>query len=327
MPTNELVEKIVDSITKEFGKGSIMTLSRLPDSGVEQWISTGSALLNNAIGRPGLPIGRLSSICGKPAAGKTTMATHVLIETQKAGGIAVLLDTEAAFAPDRAMRMGIDKDSLIIMQPDHCEDCFLKISKILDITKTDKTNRFVTIVWDSVSGTPTRAEVDADDDATRSEIASHARLFSLHLRKICKKIQTCNVCLVLINQMKENPMVMWGSATSFLAEKPIRFHSTVIIDVTQRGKTDDGIITHARISKNKVAPPYKECDIDVTFDHGYDTKRQLFEAAVQAGLVEVSGGGWYKAEGVSKSFFQKDFERILEEFPELNTKVLALVGA
>jgi len=313
---SELVDRLVASITKAYGKGSAMFLGSLPDSDTSDWVSSGSAAIDNAIGRPGFPCGKLSSINGYPGAGKTTIVTHVLAECQKRGGVAMLLDTEYSFDPERAARIGVDSDKLILCQPPCMEEAF----GIIDISLDEliKEDRLGVIAWDTVSVTLTKAQIELPRDAQATQaVATQARCVSFHLGKIVRKLAKSRCALIFVNQLKQNVGVTWGSGDAYIAERPIGYHSHVILRIHKKSNLQKsgevyGITSGIRVVKNKVAPPFKKCEVDIVFTDGIDDSRSLIEAGVSAGLIRALGGGWYELHLEGQEGFRMRRSELLE---------------
>jgi recombination protein RecA len=335
MPSNaSAVDAIIKSLTKDYGSGAAFKLNELPNDGIEEWIPTGSSLLNAAIGKPGIPIGRITTINGKPAAGKTTMVTHALAEVQKMGGIGVLIDTERTYAPDRAKRIGVDGAALIMLGPDK-DEAGLSVEGVLDRISTmiDKSVEYdvpTLIAWDSIAATPTKDELALDDDATRGQVASHARIIALHFRKIVGKLRKSRAAVLLVNQIKDKlDTHSYGPSSTYIAEKPIRYHSSLILQVVCIGTVKEhgekaGITSKIKVEKTNFSFPFKVAEVDIMPENGYSESRQLLQLAVKLGLVS-SSGAWYTLD--DKKFQRKDWDDLLKANPTLNDSLMKGLGS
>lgn len=314
----DFIKGVVDSLVKVYGKGSAMILSQAPDSDVRDFISTQSDVVDKAIGKPGIPVGRLTTIVGNVGSGKTTLATHMLAETQRRGGVGVLIDTEYAFDLDRAVRIGVNPDTLIVMQPGHVQAVLSQIESLVNAVRSSQKDILTTIVFDSVAGTPTKEEMEEDIEESKS-FAGHARLLSKGLRKIIPLIAHEKIALIFVNQQKQMIGVQYGNPNTMIAERPVGYHSTLILDIHRTGyvKYRDeikGIECRVKVTKNKLAPPFREAKIDILFDTGIDEFGALLAQAVELALVKFSRG-WYEIE--EEKFRATQWREILQKYPEL----------
>ena len=227
-----------------------------------------------------------------------------------------MMDTEHTYDPERARRIGVDNANILFYQDLNLEEAFSVVTRICNVAIMEESPQQVTVVLDSHSSTPTKAEVEMAEDATRAEIASSAKVTSLHLRRLVGMLPRARVALVLLCQIKDAPMA-WGAGESFLAENPIRYHSSLILRtaLTKTLEGGAGIRTKMKVKKNKVAPPFKECEIEIGID-GIDETTALLEIAVKMELVEVKGGGWYVYKG--EKFKKREWREICEKNPELS---------
>jgi len=319
---SKLREDIIEAVDKEFGKGTTQSLSSLWEVNAREWVSTGSLLINGVIHRPGIAVGGLTAIIGKPASGKSTLAQHLICETQRAGGLVILMDTEHCYDPPRAERIGVKNEDVLFYQDLCLEEAFSLIYRVADIGIKNKSPQQITIVLDSHSGTPTKAEVKADEDASRSEMGSSARVTSLHLRRMIGSglLVKARIALVFVCQLKDN-IGGWGAPTTFMAEKPITYHALTILQCARRGvlSSTDGIKTKVKVVKNKVGPPFAECEVEVLNDTGIDEASALLAASVELGILTVKGGGYYVLH--DRTFRRKEWRGILEQSPELKMKL------
>lgn len=290
----------------------------------KRFISTQHPLIDMTIGHPGIPCGRVCSFFGHSSTGKTTICYHILAETQRLGGVAILIDAEYALDPDRAAAIGIDCASLIVLEPDTLDECITYIEEVVKYVREEDPDCLVTIVLDSVAGISTQAE---EDD--KGGIGGHARVMSRGLRRITKKISNLDIALVIVNQYKDKIDAMaFAEKTAMIAEKPIRFHSTIGMEVAQVTKIPDpktkeiiGITSRARNKKNKIAAPFREATFEVSFANpgGINIIEGFFQLGLQTGVIVKKGSRYaLDIEGKeSKTFYQKEFTRVLRDNPDL----------
>jgi len=316
----KLVQSIVQNFNKEFGPGASCTLDSSEQVEVSGWISTGCSLLDAAIGKPGIPLGRITSVSGKPSVGKTTVVNHLLAQAQVIGGVAVLFDTEFSYDVDRARRIGVQSD-LIVSQPGTIEACFQRAISLINYVRSAKVNVPILIAWDTVSATPTEAEVKGGDDLAKLgksmgdpyPMGSHAKAISAGLRKLVSVLSKQRVAIVLVNQFKED-IGAWSYGDTHLGWRPIRFHSSLCLDVSlggprvEEGGRPVGITTKVRVAKNKVAPPFREAVFPIMFEDGIDEVGSILDAAIEAKIVTVKGGGYLDWE--KKTFRRKEWKGI-----------------
>jgi recombination protein RecA len=312
------IQAVVGAVTKKYGSLAASTMGdREIDSAIKDWVSTQCAMLDIAIsGGKGIPVGRISLIRGRESAGKTALATHILAETQRRGGIAVLLDTEYSYDPSWARTLGIDLPKLIVGQPDTMEEAWGQMFEMINLIRTTHKDRLVTVVWDSVASSPPEAELKGEvGDAT---YGLPAKLVSQGMRNAVKRIAAQKICLVFVNQVRENVGVTFGPTTTMIAEHPLMFHSSVVIDLTrtdiltnEKTKEPWAIKVRAKVLKNKVAPPFREAEFLIRFDMGIDKLESLLKAGVKLGIIQVAGA-YYKI-GISPGFLAKDAKAKLAE--------------
>lgn len=327
------IKAVVGAVTKKYGALAASTMGdREVDSAIKDWISTQCTMLDLAIsGGRGIPVGRISLIKGRESAGKTALATHILAETQRRGGIAVLLDTEYSYDPDRARALGIDLPKLIVGQPDTMEEAWGQMFEMINLIRTTHKDRLVTIVWDSVASSPPEAELKGEVGAATYGLP--AKLVSQGMRNAVKRIASQRICLVFVNQIRDNVGVTFGPSTTMLAEHPLMFHSSVVIDLArtdvltnEKSKEPYAIKVRAKVTKNKVAPPFREAEFLIRFDIGIDRYESLLKAAVKLGIIQIAGA-YYKV-GNSPGFLAKDAEAKLKELKiDLPKMVMEAVSA
>jgi len=308
-------ERASDTIARvlqdRYGVGVATTRGSERESLVSDWISTQSFPLDLAIGRPGVPCGRLTLVQGKEGSGKTTVVTHIMAECQRRGGLTVYLDAEYAFDSERAARMGLyDEDTMpedsdmlpiVIVHPEHVEGVLETVEAIINSVREDDEDILTTIVWDSVAGTPTKDELEGSFEDVAPGI--HARRISKGLRKLVKLVAHERIALVFVNQTKEviGNFGFGGPQTTSMAAKPLGFHATVRIETVQTGTVgkknqSSGIVCKAKVTKNKVAPPFREAELIIDYNYGIDDEASRLMMARELGIIKKRGG-WLEYEG------------------------------
>jgi recombination protein RecA len=310
------VEAALANIEKKFGKGSIMRLGEREVADVQS-ISTTSISLDAAIGVGGVPRGRIIEIYGPEASGKTTLALHIVAEAQKAGGVAAYIDAEHATDAEYAGKLGVNVDDLLISQPDSGEQA-LEICEALV-----RSNGVDVIVIDSVAALVPRAELDGEMGDSLPGL--QARLMSQALRKLTAIVGQTNTCLIFINQIREKIGVMFGSPETTTGGRALKFYSSVRLDIRRIGAIKDGDRfvgnrTKVKIVKNKVAPPFKECEFDIMYGEGISREGDVLDLAVKEGIVEKSGA-WFSYGGERLGQGRENSKNALRENPELLQRV------
>ena len=288
----EALEDALKSIEKIYGKGSVMKLGDRPTVDVDS-IPTGSLLLDNALGIGGYPKGRIIEIFGPESSGKTTLALHAIAEAQAKGGRAAFVDAEHAIDPVYAKHLGVNVDELILSQPDNGEQA-LEIVELLA-----KSNAIDIIVVDSVAALVPQAEIEGV--MSDNQVGLQARLMSKAMRKLAGVLNKSLCTVIFINQLREKVGVMYGNPETTTGGRALKFYASVRIDirraeVIKEGTDIIGNTVNIKIVKNKVAPPFKTCKIDLIYGEGISRYGEILDLAVDLGFVKKSGA-WYENNG------------------------------
>ena len=310
------LDAALGQIERAFGKGSIMRLG--DDQAVEvQTISTGSLGLDIALGIGGVPKGRVIEIYGPESSGKTTLALHVIAESQKAGGTCAFVDAEHALDPVYARKLGVDLDDLLISQPDTGEQA-------LEITDTlVRSGALDILVVDSVAALVPRAELEGEMGDSLPGL--HARLMSQALRKLTGSISKSDTTIIFINQIRHKIGVMFGSPETTTGGNALKFYASVRLDIRRIGsiKERDEIVgnqTKVKVVKNKLAPPFKVIEFDIMYGEGISKMGELIDLGVQAGIIEKSGS-WFSCGDERIGQGRENSKAYLIDHPELATNI------
>jgi recombination protein RecA len=303
----------LSQIEKQFGTGSIMRMGDggpVPDIEV---ISTGSLSLDIALGVGGMPRGRVVEIYGPESSGKTTLALHVVAETQKLGGTAAFIDAEHALDPQYAERVGVNVEELLVSQPDTGEQA-LEITDMLV-----RSGALDVVVIDSVAALTPKAEIEGEMGDTH--VGLQARLMSQALRKLTGNIKRSNTLVVFINQIRMKIGVMFGSPETTTGGNALKFYSSLRLDIRRIGslKRGDEVIgneTRVKVVKNKVAPPFKQANFDILYNEGVSRESELIELGVEHDLMEKTGA-WYSYKGDRLGQGKDNVRQFLKENPDL----------
>ena len=306
------LQAAMSKIEKDYGKGSIM---RMGDEQVEHVdvIPTGSISLNAALGVGGYPKGRIIEIYGPESSGKTTLAIHAIAEAQKAGGIAAFIDAEHAFDRFYAEKLGVDIDNLYISQPDNGEQALEIADQLIRSSAID------IIVIDSVAALTPKKEIEGD--MGDSAVGLQARLMSQALRKLTSTISKTNTTCIFINQLREKIGVMFGNPETTTGGNALKFYASVRLDIRRVTSIKDGdnVIgnqVRVKIVKNKVAPPYRKAEFEITFGEGISKIGEIVDLGVEYGIIKKSGS-WFSY-GESKLAQGRDaVKELLKDNPEL----------
>lgn len=306
------LQAAMSKIEKDFGKGSIM---RMGDETVEdvEVIPTGSIGLDLALGVGGYPRGRIIEIYGPESSGKTTLAIHAIAEAQKKGGIAAFIDAEHAFDRFYAQKLGVDVENLWISQPDNGEQALEIADQLIRSSAVD------ILVVDSVAALTPKKEIEGD--MGDSAVGLQARLMSQALRKLTSTISKTNTCCIFINQLREKIGVMFGSPETTTGGNALKFYSSVRLDIRRTGSIKDGdnVIgnqVRVKIVKNKVAPPFKKAEFEITFGEGISKIGEIIDLGVEYGIIKKSGS-WFSYNDTKIAQGRDASKQTLRDNPEL----------
>ena len=310
---DKALELALTQIEKQFGKGSIMKLGQAEYQKGVDVISTGSISLDSCLGVGGVPKGRIIEIYGPEASGKTSLTLHIIAEAQKSGGVAAFIDAEHALDPEYARNLGVNLDDLLLSQPDTGEQT-LEIAEVLI-----RSGAVDVIVVDSVAALVPKAELDGD--MGDSHMGLQARLMSQAMRKLAGVINKSNTCLIFINQIRMKIGVMFGNPETTTGGNALKFYSSVRIDIRRIAALKDGeeVIgnrTRAKVVKNKVAPPFRNCEFDIIYGKGISKMGDLLDLGVANEIIAKSGTWFsYKENRIGQG--RENSKRFLGENPNI----------
>ena len=309
---DKALEQVLADIERQFGKGAIMKLGEEGHREIDVTPS-GSLALDIALGVGGYPKGRIIEIYGPESSGKTTFALQAIAEVQKQGGRAAFIDAEHALDPVYAERLGVNIDELLLSQPDTGEQA-LEICDALV-----RSQAISIIVIDSVAALVPQAEIDGE--MGDSHVGLQARLMSQALRKLNGTISKTNTTVIFINQLREKVGVMFGNPETTTGGRALKFYATCRLEIrrSEQLKMGDGVVgnkTTVKVVKNKVAPPFKSCVVDIMYGEGVSREGEVIDLASEAGIVEKTGA-WYSYQGEKLGQGKENVKLLLKDNPEL----------
>jgi recombination protein RecA len=306
----------MDKIEKDYGKGSVMMMGDKAEA-IQEVISTGSIGLDVALGIGGLPRGRVIEIYGPESSGKTTIATHVIAQAQKKGGMCAFIDAEHAFDSSYAKKLGVDVDNLLMSQPDYGEQALeiadrLILSGALDV-----------VVIDSVAALVPKSELEGE--MGDSKMGLHARLMSQALRKLTATISKTNTICIFINQLREKIGVMFGNPETTTGGNALKFYASVRLDIRRSSQIKDGEEAvgnrvKVKVVKNKVAPPFRAAEFDIIFGEGISKTGEIIDMGVELGIVQKSGS-WFSYNTDKLGQGREAVKQLLTDNPELAAEI------
>lgn len=310
----------IDKIDKDFGKGSVMMMNE-KNHGPIEFISTGSLGLDIALGIGGVPKGRVVEIFGPESSGKTTIATHIIAEAQKKGGMCAIIDAEHAFDSSYAKKLGVDVDNLLISQPDYGEQALeiadrLILSGALDV-----------VVIDSVAALVPKSELEGD--MGDSKMGLQARLMSQALRKLTATISKTNTVCIFINQLREKIGIMFGNPETTTGGNALKFYSSVRLDIRKIGQlkesdTPIGNRVRVKVVKNKVSPPFRFAEFDIIYGEGISKLGEIIDMGVEQGIIQKSGS-WFSYDATKLGQGREGVRKLLMDNTELADEIEAKI--
>ena len=307
-------------IEKDFGKGSIMKLGDEQIENIEV-IPTGSIALDNALGVGGYPKGRIIEIYGPESSGKTTLAIHAIAEAQKAGGIAAFIDAEHAFDRFYAAKLGVDVDNLWISQPDNGEQALQIADQLISSSAID------ILVIDSVAALTPKKEIEGD--MGDNVVGLQARLMSQALRKLTSTISKTNTTCIFINQLRDKIGIMFGNPETTTGGNALKFYASVRLDIRKASAIKDGEnvlgnLVRVKVVKNKVAPPFRKAEFEITFGEGISKIGEIIDLGVEHNIIQKSGS-WFSYDGSKLGQGRDAAKALLKDNPELAEEIEAKV--
>ena len=316
----QALQAAMSKIEKDFGKGSIM---KLGDENVEkvEVIPTGSISLNAALGVGGFPKGRIIEIYGPESSGKTTLAIHAIAEAQKSGGIAAFIDAEHAFDRFYAEKLGVDTSTLLISQPDNGEQALEIADQLIRSAAVD------IIVIDSVAALTPKKEIEGE--MGDNVVGLHARLMSQALRKMTSTLSKTNTTCIFINQLREKIGVMFGNPETTTGGNALKFYSSVRLDIRRVTSIKDGdnVIgsqVRVKVVKNKVAPPFRKAEFEITFGEGISKVGEIVDLGVEYGIIQKSGS-WLSYNETRLAQGRDAVKNVIKDNPELAEEIEAKI--
>ena len=310
------LEKVLQDLEKQFGKGAVMRLGDNTHAKVEV-VSTGSLSLDIALGAGGYPKGRIIEIFGPESSGKTTFALHAIAEVQKLGGKAAFIDAEHALDPVYAKNLGVNINELLLAQPDTGEQA-LEICEALV-----RSNAIDIVVIDSVAALVPQAEIDGE--MGDSHVGLQARLMSQALRKLGGTINKTKTIAIFINQLREKVGIMFGNPETTPGGRALKFYSSVRLDVRRSeaikvGDSITGNKTNVKVVKNKIAPPFRTASVDIMYGEGVSKEGEIIDLGVDANILEKSGS-WFSYKGEKLGQGKENVKLLLKQNTKLRDEI------
>ena len=317
------LDAVLMQIEKQYGKGSIMRLGDEAGNTEIDVIPSGCLTLDLALGIGGFPRGRIIEIYGPESSGKTTVALHIIAETQKLGGVAAFIDAEHALDPVYAKHLGVDLENLYVSQPDTGEQALDICDALVRSSAVDM------IVIDSVAALTPKAEIEGD--MGDSHVGLQARLMSQALRKLTAIVNKSHTCVIFINQLREKVGVMFGNPEVTPGGKALKFYASIRIDVRKMDTLKDaegamGNRTKAKIVKNKLAPPFKQAEFDIVFGEGISQEGCIMDMGIQFDIIGKSGA-WFSYNGEKVANGREKMRQFLKDNPEISNEIQQKIRA
>lgn len=312
----KVLQLTIDKLEKTYGKGTVM---KLGDNAIDpvETISTGSILLDHALGIGGLPKGRVVEIYGPESSGKTTLAIHAIAESQRNGGIAAFIDAEHAFDRTYAQKLGVDIENLLISQPDNGEQALEIADNLIRSGAID------ILVIDSVAALTPKSEIEGE--MGDSKMGLQARLMSQALRKLTASIARTKCCCIFINQLREKIGVMFGNPETTTGGNALKFYASVRLDIRKIGQIKDGDIavgnrTRVKVVKNKMAPPFRMAEFDIMWGEGISKTGEIVDVGVEKNIIKKSGS-WFSYGDAKLAQGRDAVKQLLLDNPELSDEI------
>ena len=317
---DKTLDQVLADIEKQFGKGSVMKLGDNEHQKIDV-VSSGSLGLDIALGIGGYPKGRIIEIYGPESSGKTTFALHAIAEVQKQGGRAAFIDAEHSLDPTYAQKLGVNINELLLSQPDNGEQA-LEICEALV-----RSGAIGIVVIDSVAALVPQAEIEGEMGDTH--VALQARLMSQALRKLSGIINKTNTIAIFINQLRKKVGVMFGNPETTPGGRALKFYSSIRLDIRRvdsikSGSDILGNKVSVKVVKNKMAPPFKSCFVDIMYGEGVSLEGELVDLASEAAIIDKSGA-WYSYKGEKIGQGKENVKELFKQKPELRDEILAQV--
>ena len=320
--TDKTLDQVLSDIEKQFGKGAVMKLGEREHQKIDT-IPSGSISLDIALGIGGYPKGRIIEIFGPESSGKTTFALHAIAEAQKKGGRAAFIDAEHALDPIYASKLGVNINDLLLSQPDNGEQA-LEICEALV-----RSGAISIIVVDSVAALVPQAEIEGE--MGDSHVGLQARLMSQALRKLSGIVNKTNTVVIFINQLREKVGVMFGNPEVTPGGRALKFYSSIRLEIRKGeqiklGSDAIGNRTNIKVVKNKMAPPFKACSVDIVYGEGVSLTGEIVDLGVEAGVLDKSGA-WYSYNGDKVGQGKENVKEWLKNNPKMKEEIEKKVRA